>query len=201
MINENGKEFIAKQISEVIGENLVLEKAIPELETRFDKYKNGREHDLGIWGKTDSGKSIFIGIEAKVDEKFNCKISEAYVVAKTSELNGNKTNAPKRIEEILNRSFQIIRKTHWNLMYQLFYTLFGTLDAKNNGTKADIPITFFIVFKTSSYKENYGNRNYKEYILFMSQFNAVKIETSRQNTDAHIIQIENKNLYSIYCQL
>ncbi|MGK4568360.1 DUF6946 family protein [Flavobacterium sp. 3HN19-14] len=202
MFHENGEQYVKELISEIIGENLVLEKAIPELETKFDRYRNGREHDLGIWGKTDSGKSVFIGVESKVDEKFNCKISEAYLVAKTKELNKTKTEATNRIEELLNRSFNHqVQKNHWNLMYQLFYTLFGTLDSKDNGKQCEVPIMLFIVFKTSSYKNDYGTRNYKDYVTFINQFNSIKIECDRRNIDAHVIEIEDKKLFSIYCQL
>lgn len=200
MFNENGKDYITHLVSEIVGEDIILQKATPELEIKFDTYKNGRKHDLGIWGKTASGKTLFIGIESKVDEKFNCKIYEAYIAAKTRELNKVRTNATNRIEELLNRSFKPVKKNHWNLMYQLFYTLFGTIDAKIDGEKADIPIMLFIVFKTTSYKNEYGIRNYKDYVSFISQFNPVKVDSRRKNIDAHVIQIEQKKLYSIYCQ-
>jgi len=200
MLNENGEKILSNLISNVIGESLYFEKAIPELETRFDKYGHGREHDLGLWGITKSGKSVFIGIEAKVDEEFNYKVSEAYISAKTKELNGEKTNAPTRIEKILERGFYKIQKKHWNLMYQLFYTLFGTLDSCNDEKKSDIPIMLILVFKTDLFDNKKGEKNHHQYIEFIEQFDAERT-FCEENAETYKVRIENKILYSIYYEL
>lgn len=201
ILNKNGENYLIDLISNILGEKISFENAIPELETRFDKFNHGREHDLGIWGTTESGKIIFVGIEAKVDEPFNSKISESYLIAKTKELNGEKTNAPKRIEKLIERSFIKVKRKHWELMYQLFYTLFGTLDSENNEKKSDIPIMLVIVFKTNLYDDKKGRENYKEYVNFIKEFHSEKLTSVKQNTEVYKLNIENKSLYSVYLEL
>lgn len=195
MMNENGETFIKKLVSELLNENVSFRNAIPELEIRFDDYGHGREHDLGIWGTTDSNRNVFIGVEAKVDESFNEKISEAYLSAKLRELNGKETNAPKRIEELLKKHFREIKPEHLNLRYQLFYATMGTLAAK-----ADISILLIIVFKTNLYNEVIGIENYKDYIQFISSINSKQIPFNR-NIDIHELKIGDKSMYSIYMNI
>ena len=48
-------------MSAQIEEPFTLEVAYPEFQARFDAHGQGREHDLAIFGKTESGKKIFIG--------------------------------------------------------------------------------------------------------------------------------------------
>jgi len=201
ILNKNGENYLIDLISNMLREKISFEKAIPELETRFDKYNHGREHDLGIWGTTDSGKSIFVGVEAKVDEEFNNKIFESYIAAKTKELNGEKTNAPKRIEKLIERSFEKVQRKHWNLMYQLFYTLFGTIDALNNGKKSDIPIMLVIVFKSNLFNDVKGKDNHKEYTDFIKEFLPEQIFCEDKNTEIHKLIVEKRIVYSVYLEL
>lgn len=70
MLNHNGGDAIQSRVSEALGYSVQLDRAIPEYEVRFDQYGRGRVHDLGVFGHTKTGKSIFVGVEAKVDEPF-----------------------------------------------------------------------------------------------------------------------------------
>ena len=88
ILNKNGVELIKSEVVEVLKEDVIFDVAYPEYEVRFDNFGKGREHDLGIYGETDSGKTVFIGLEAKVDEAFGDTISTAYLNAKIKELNG-----------------------------------------------------------------------------------------------------------------
>lgn len=199
MMNCNGEVVILKIIEDLLKEKLSLERATPELEIRFDKYGHGREHDLGIWGITDSKKTVFVGLEAKVDESFNEKISDVYIIAKTNELNGIKTNSAKRIEELLKRNFKEISPKLFDLRYQLLYSTVGTLDATNGKLKADISILLTIVFKTELYNEVKGIENYKDYIQFVNSTESERIDY-KSNIDFHKIRIGDSSLYSIYMQ-
>jgi len=69
-MNQNGAEAIQARVSDAIGKTVTFDRAIPEHEVRFDEYGRGRVHDVGIFGNTDSGESVFVGVEAKVDESF-----------------------------------------------------------------------------------------------------------------------------------
>ena len=98
VINRNGLNRIAKRISEVLEEEVTFEKAIPELELKFDEYGQGRVHDLGIYGQIASGKSLFVGVESKVDETFNKTITDVYLQAIARRIGGGKAKASERIE-------------------------------------------------------------------------------------------------------
>lgn len=111
ILNRGGEKRIAKLLERVVPEEVVLEKAIPEFEVRFDQFGRGRVHDLGVFGKTHSDKSIFIGIESKVDESFNRTVSEVYLEAKAKQIAGEATNAPARIENLLRLNFYNIEKS------------------------------------------------------------------------------------------
>jgi hypothetical protein len=169
IINRGGVQQITDMVTLIINETFVLEKGIPEYEARFDSYGHGREHDLAIWGTAKSGKKIFIGIEAKVDESFGDTIAFAYLKAKAKELNGEPTNAPQRIEKLLKFNFTHISDRDFELRYQLLFSTAGTLCVE-----ADIHILLILVFKTNDYKKDKGTVNYKDLENFLKKADAVK---------------------------
>ena len=189
IIHKKGENFIKDEVSKIIKEDLCFDKAEPEFEVRFDKYGHGREHDLAIWGKTTSGKSIFIGVEAKVDEPFGESILETYFDAKIEELKGEKTNIPKRIEELLKRNFKTLTRKLFDLPYQLLYSTVGTTTEK-----ADIHVLFVLVFKTSIADLSKIKANKKDYSKF---FNSMKASVIKKNTD-YKTNIDGQELFVIY---
>lgn len=198
MMNRNGEQIIKNIVSEVLSEDVIFERAIPEHEVRFDKYGHGREHDLGIYGRTaKSNKSIFIGVESKVDESFNETILEAYLKSKSKTLSGVSTNSDTRIEQLLKKHYLKVTPEHFNLRYQLLYSTVGTLEANFNNKPVDIAVLFVIVFKTDLYNEVLGLENYKDYIRFSNSLDNQKIKNS-QNIDIRMLKIGGRNLYSIY---
>jgi hypothetical protein len=188
IINNDGEQRITDLVSAQINEKFTLDLAHPEFEARFDKYGHGREHDLGIFGKTITGKKIFIGIEAKVDESFGGTIAYAYHTAKAKELNGESTNWPKRIEELLKFNFKTIKVSDFKLSYQLLFSTAGTLCID-----ADIHILLILVFKTESYNSKKGAANYKDLQAFLKKAEADKIA---DNT--YKLNMNNKDLTIIY---
>lgn len=192
MIDHNGENIIKKIVSELLGENIILNESIPEYEVRFDEFKNGREHDLGIFGETDLGKSIFIGVESKVDETFNEKIIDVYLKSKSKELNGEKTTAPQRIENLLKLNFKQIKPSLFNLRYQLLYSTIGTI-----AEGADISILLILVFNTEKYDPEKGKQNFKDYKQFIKHLDAQEIQLEGVKL-AHKIKLNGKELFSIY---
>lgn len=188
IIDNDGKQKIIELVSAQINEDFTLDLAHPEYEARFDKYGQGREHDLGIFGKTVTGKKIFIGIEAKVDESFGGTIAAAYHTAKAKELNGESTNAPKRIEDLLKFNFTTIKASDFQLRYQLLFSTAGTLCID-----ADIHILLILVFKTASYNNEKGAANYNDLQAFLKKAEADKIA---DNT--YKLNMNNKDLTIIY---
>lgn len=75
------------------------------MSTKFDDYGKGRTHDLGIYGKTVSGKRIFIGVEAKVNETFGGTVQSAYDKVAYLKSVGKNSNLDARIEGLKKKYF------------------------------------------------------------------------------------------------
>lgn len=180
-------------ISSVLGETVCFESVMIEKESRFDAYGHGREHDLGIMGKRTSNKSLFIGLEAKVDESFGERIKKSYLNAKAKQLAGVSTNAPARVEELISSIFKMPDENIFDLRYQLFYAIMGTL-AEN----ADVSVLFVSVFKINLYNELIGLDNFKDYMAFMIKADAEKINTENNARTVHRLNIKDKEIICIY---
>jgi hypothetical protein len=199
ILNRNGIEQIKSIIKELFDEDIIFEKGIPEYEVKFDKFGGrGRFHDLGIWGKLKStNKTVFIGIESKVDETFGQTVSEAYVSGIVKRLNGENTNLPNRIEKLIKQNFgNKIRNKHFDIRYQLLYATMGTLEVKT-----DISINLIIVFKSYSYDKIKGNENYRDYCQFIQNVISEKIPCNFDNVEINRLTIDNRKIYLIYTEI
>ena len=127
ILNRDGADHLQSRLSAALGTTVEFERAVPEYETRFDDYGRGRVHDLGIFGRTASGESLFVGLEAKVDETFGSTVRDAYLAAKTKQIAGKSTNAPDRIEKLLASHFPKPKISMFDVRYQLLYATAGTL--------------------------------------------------------------------------
>ena len=193
ILNRSGEKRIAKLLERVVTEEMVLEKAIPEFEVPFDKFGRGRVHDLGVFGTTNSGKSIFIGIESKVDESFNRTVSEVYLEAKAKQIAGEATNAPARIENLLRLNFHNIGPSVFDLRYQLLYATAGTV-----AVDSDLYVLLILVFKTHLYEELKALDNYRDYLKFTALAESSEILNDEGQVVAHRISVGGKELFSIY---
>lgn len=196
ILNMNGLEQIKLLIEEILNEEIVFEKGIPEYEVKFDNYgSRGRFHDFGIWGKTNiTNKTFFVGIESKVDETFGQTISEAYISGITKRLNGDNTNLPERVEKLIKQNFgSKVKNKHFDIRYQLLYATIGTIEEK-----ADISICLIIVFKSNSYDKIKGNENYRDYCQFMQNVISEKISCSKDNVVVNKLTIDGRKIYSVY---
>lgn len=193
-MNRGGAESIHSRVVDILGEAVQFDKAIPEQEIRFDEYGRGRVHDLAIYGNTDSGKSVFVGVEAKVDEPFGQNyVRDAYLVAKARQIAGESTNAPQRIEKLLALHFDKPKVSMFDVRYQLLYATTGTLAAG-----ADISVLYVIVFKTPLYDEKVGADNYRDYIQFMTEANAMPLKLPNKETVAHQLELGGKKLACLH---
>ena len=191
IVNQNGLAQIQKILSPIINEEFTLYKASPEFEARFDNYGHGREHDLAIWGNTKSGKTIFIGLEAKVDESFGDTIATAQKKATAKLEKGKNTNALKRINELLSFNFDEPTEQDLQLRYQLLFSTAGTLCVE-----AEIHIMLILVFKTEKYSPKIGAKNYGDLMCFLEKANAKIID---DNT--YQLSKNNKELTLLYKEI
>ena len=203
VLNKTGLETIKTILQAFLKDEIDFKEAIPEYEVKFDKFGGrGRFHDLGIFGKLkSSNKTIFVGVESKVDEPFGQTVSEAYISATIKRLNGKKTNAPERVKKLLEQNFGTnIKSKHFDIRYQLLYATMGTLEEK-----ADISIFFTIVFKTNSgdnkYDEKKGKKNHQDYCQFIQNVISEKISCDTDNVEIHKLTIDNKKIYSVYTEM
>ena len=193
VLNRNGASQLESRVSNALGERVSLEKAMPEYEVRFDGYGRGRVHDLGIFGETASGKSIFVGLEAKVDETFGAMLKDVYLQAKARQITGVSTNAPERIEKLLAAHFSAPDPAMFNVRYQLLYATAGTI-----AEKADVSVLYVAVFKTLLYDETIGASNYRDYVHFVNKVGAQPIKLSDKGADAHEMQLANRRLVCLH---
>lgn len=193
ILNRNGGAALAARVGQAIGEQVELDRAAPEMEVRFDQYGRGRMHDLGIFGRTKSGKSLFVGVEAKVDEPFGALAREAYLGAKARQIAGESTNAPERIEQLLKFHFQAPDPSMFEVRYQLLYATAGTIAAS-----ADISVLYVVVFKTPLYSETIAAENYRDYAYFMSKAGATPLKLPSKEATAHMLRLNGKDLVCLY---
>ena len=193
MLNHNGGEAIQSRVSETLGYEVQLDRAIPEYEVRFDQYGRGRVHDLGIFGHTEMDKSIFVGVEAKVDEPFGASTIDSYLTAKAKQITGISTNAPERIEQLLAFHFKEPDPSMFEVRYQLLYATAGTLAAE-----ADIHLLYVIVFKTPLYDESIGAENYRDYIQFMDKVGATSLRLPTKEAVGYKLNLDGKELFCLH---
>lgn len=193
ILNRNGAEALCMRIGEALGESVEFKRAIPEMEVRFDQFGRGRVHDLGITGLTASGKSLFVGVEAKVDEPFGALVREAYLSAKARQIAGKSSNAPERIEQLLKLHFHTPSPSMFEVRYQLLYATAGTLAAG-----ADISVLYIVVFKTPLFSEIVSAENYRVYVDFMSRVGAEPLKLPTKEATGHRLLLGGKNLICLH---
>jgi hypothetical protein len=192
-LNRGGLEHLRAQVTGALGQPVEFARAVPEYEQRFDSYGRGRVHDLGIFGETAEGKSLFIGVEAKVDEPFGASVRDSYLKAKASQITGKSTNAPKRIEDLLAKHFTEPDPTMFDIRYQLLYATAGTVAAG-----ADISVLYVVVFKTELYDESIGADNYRDYVHFVNKVGASPLALGNKEALAHELELDGRLLLCLH---
>ncbi len=191
IVNRKGACKIQERISSILGESIEFLKIIPEHEIKFDKYKNGRVHDIGIFGETISGKSIFVGVEAKVDETFGKYIKDEWRDAEIKINRGKKTCMLQRIKELcakFKNGSEITENA--KIRYQLLHGTAGT-----TASCADISVFYVAVFLTELYNDSIGKSNYQDYRQFIEEAGG---ESTGFDGISHRLMIGGKPLISIY---
>jgi len=193
ILNRDGTAELAARVSSALGERVSLKEAIQEYEVRFDEFGRGRVHDLGIFGKLASGKTVFVGLEAKVDEPFGVSLKDAYLKAKSKQITGTSTNAPERIEKLLALHFSEPDPAMFNVRYQLLYATAGTL-----AVEADISVLYVAVFKTPLYDEAIGADNYRDYVHFVNKVGSQSISLDDEGAVSHEMNLGDQRLVCLH---
>lgn len=193
VLRRNGAKWLERRACEVVGQPVGLERLVPEYEQRFDSFGRGRVHDLGIFGTAADGRSVFIGVEAKVDESFGPTVHDAYLQSKANQITGVSTNAPERIEGLLKMHFTRPDVSMFDIRYQLLYATAGTLAAG-----ADISILYVVVFKTPLYDESIGANNYRDYVHFVKNVGGISLAIEDKGAIAHTVVLGGRELVCLH---
>ncbi len=195
VLHHDGCSIFQSRVSKAVGQDIVFDRVVPEYEVRFDNFGRGRVHDLAIFGKSLNGQTVFVGVEAKVDETFGLTVHDYYLAAKAKQVTGTSTNAPKRVEQLLSMHFTQPNVSMFDVRYQLLYTTAGTLAAG-----ADISILYVAVFLTDLYDETIGKSNHRDYLNFMSEIGASPhaSEQSTENMSVHKAVLQGEILICIH---
>lgn len=195
--NNDGIKNIEKVISSILNEDVCIDSATPEKEIHFDKYGHGREHDLAITAKTATGKKVFIGIEAKVNEEFGDTICKKYLEGKTKELNGVNTNLCNRIESLMRTYLpNPINEEDFNLRYQLLHATAGTMAADDSYKQIfDYHIFLVLTFLTSNTDDAKVDSNYSDFNKYVKRLHVCAINDFK---DTYSTKVADGNLILAY---
>ena len=198
ILNRNGAAILEERISAVCAESVILERATPEFRASFDSYRGPSNPDLGIFGTVGSKSSLFVGLEAKVDEPFGGKtVGEKYQCAIREKSSKPRSRAYARVENLLSSYFAesadpgVSRFS--DVGYQLLTGTAGTV-----ARQKDRSIFYIMVFKTSEYDERKGQVNRQDYEKFIEAANGKTLTQSREGPGVHEITAAGKRLICIY---
>ena len=193
VVNHGGAAKLQQRVSSVLGGPMEFYKGIPECKVQFDQFSGPRVHDLGIWG-TVSAKSLFVGVEAKVDEPFDKYIGDALQESHKTIESGGKSNKPQRIRELCARFNDGPGITEDScIRYQLIYGAAGTVDAG-----ADVSVFCVAVFLTDDYDASTGETNHQDYLRFIERAGGEPIKCGGTGASAHRLTLGGKSLVTIY---
>lgn len=194
IVKRDGARKLRDRVSSVLGSLVTFHKIIPEYEVKFDQYGKGRFHDLGIFGKTQSGKSLFVGVEAKVDEPFGTYVADEWRKAQEIRECGKGTRLPQRIMQLCDRFNDGLGTSECDkVRYQLLHGTAGTVDAK-----ADVSVFYVAVFKTDCYDDAIGKSNRQDYQQFIERAGGVPTQDNGNGASSYVLTLGGKRLLAIY---
>jgi hypothetical protein len=119
--------------------DLHLVEAIAEAQISFDSYEGGvRNHDVLAYGYTAVG-DVVVGVEGKVNEPLDDRISAKYAAAERRRAEGKNSNLDLRVDGLLDAILGRRMDDDpmvGGLRYQLFSAIAGTVAAATDETTA-----------------------------------------------------------------
>ncbi len=197
MMQENGFENLKQYVGEAIQtpkDEIEIQKVTIEGRIAFDNYNHSREHDLAIEARTKSNKTIFIGVEAKVDEPFGSKTIEQY---RKSAINKNtNSTVPCRIDGLKTYFPKDKEPEFEKMQYQLATATAGTLCAQTaEKTDYDFYIFMVLVF-TDNCDAKKKEENINAFVLFLNAIAAQELceDTYKCESNNKTLIIINKDI-------
>lgn len=198
ILNRDGAARIERVISSVLSQPVSLDQGTPEYAARFDRYGGPARLDMGITRRTGAGSSLFVGLEAKVDEPFGTEtVCERFRKAAEYRKSNPRSNATARVTELLSRYFGVggnpCESRFAGVGYQLLTGSAGTVAQHN-----DVPVFFIAVFRTNEFDERKGNDNRRDYENFARLAGSRVLVRDDEDCLAHELNLDGRPLVSIY---
>lgn len=141
----------------------------PEYETKFDSYRNGRNHDLLILAKNKESDTVVISIESKADESFGDTVAKTKIAAQIAKDKNPNSKALERILELQIALFGKEDNNQQDLRYQQLTAVAGTIaEAKLQKAKS----AFFLIqtFISDEIDKKKHNQNKDDLDKFLTIF-------------------------------
>ena len=201
ILERDGIGYLESRLSEVLRRQVVISLINPEKEIRFDLYGKGRVHDLGINCVVDEQDSLFVGLEAKVEEPFAGVIQKELAEAERTLVKTPGSNMARRIKELPARySSGLSLDSMLDVRYQLVHGTVGTVAARQeNGDPFDHYVFYVLVFKTALYDQSIRDSNHRDFQKFINRVGSTSYELPI--LEAHAIEVDNRQLTCIYEQI
>ena len=195
VVNHRGADSLRRRFSAVLGEPVGIRRLVPEHEIRFDRYGRVRFHDIGIYGNTVAGRSLFVGVEAKVDETFCEYVGEEWRRANNQLRRGENAKKPCRMRELCKMfgSAPGITEDSSEIRYELLHGVAGTIDAE-----ADASVFYIAVFRTQDCDVSIGEANRRDYLRFIECAGGEPVGSGGGEASAHLLTLDDSGLVSIY---
>ena len=198
IMNRKGPAHLEARISSVLSQPVRLEQGTPEYAARFDRYERPARIDLGVIGRTESGQSLFVGLEAKVDEPFGSEtVCQRYEKATETLKSSPRSKAATRVEELLSRYFadddEPCESRFADVGYQLLTATAGAV-----AVEADVSVFYVTVFRTLDYYEYQGRENQLDYDNFMGVSGGECLIKDDAGFLAHQLTLDGRRLVCIY---
>ena len=199
ILNREGTGILESRLSAVLSQPVKFQRATPEFRAKFDSHRgNPSNLDLGIWGNAGPEASLFLGVEAKVDEPFGaetlCKRHQSAVQEREA---NPRSKAINRVNDLMRVYFSDSRhpcnSQLSNIRYQLLTGTAGTV-----AVEADVSVFYVVVFKTGECDEEKGQVNTMAYERFLNAANAKSLPSPSENSTAHQLQLNGRSLICIY---
>ena len=197
VMNRGGERMLQGRVSSVLSQTAALDTGTPEYGAKFDSYGGPSKLDLGIFGKAGSESSLFVGVEAKVDERFGETVCKRYERAVAYLEENPRSKASARVIDLLANYFgetaDPCDSAFSDIRYQLLTSTAGTI-----AVGEDFSVFYVLVFETDSYNEKRGQENRLDYEMFIAAAGGKLIAQDESGFDAHEIVIAGKRLICIY---
>ncbi len=198
VMNQGGAEVLAGRVSSALSQVVTLERATPEYAARFDNLGTPSYLDLGVFGSLGSESSLFLGLEAKVNESFGSEtVCERYQSAVDYLAQNPRSKAAERVRGLLSNYFGETAEPCDSRFADVGYQLLtGVAGAAAVG--ADFSVFYVMVFRTGVYDEEKSRENRLDYERFIEAAGGKALMEGEGGFDAYEVMVAGRRLVCVY---